>query len=81
MRRKLVLEISGLTPNEDPAGNPLLKKVAAAAPAQNAPGRPIVPRGGYTARNPSYPGGCDFPMFGGFGGFGGGFGGLTLPER
>jgi hypothetical protein len=81
MRRKLVLEISGLTPKENPAGNPLLKKVAAAAPTQNAPARPAMPRGGYTARNPPYPGGCDFPMFGGFGGFGGGFGGLTLPER
>ena len=29
MRRKLVLEISGLTPSEMPEGNPLIVKVAA----------------------------------------------------
>ncbi len=51
MRRKLVLEISGLTPEETP--DRLLVKVAAAA-------RPrVAPR----ANAPSYPGGCDFPMF------------------
>jgi len=78
MRRKLVLEISGLRPEEAPDGNPLLKKVAAAAP-QAAPARPVLPpRGGFTARNPPYPGGCDYPMFGGFGGFGG-FG--NFPQR
>src|SRR5262249_25866902 len=66
MRRKLVLEISGLTPNESPNGNPLVVKTAA-APGQ----RPLPPPGGYVAKNPPYPGGCDFPMFGGFGGFGG----------
>jgi len=78
MRRKLILEISGLTPKEMPEGNPLLKKVAATT-SQAAPARP-APRGGYTARNPPYPGGCDFPMFGGFGGFNFG-GGFSLPER
>ena len=78
MRRKLILEISGLTPEEIPAGNPLLKKVAATTPP-GAPARP-APRGGYTARKPPYPGGCDFPMFGGFGNFNFG-GGFSLPER
>ena len=51
MRRKLVLEISGLTP-EDTADH-LLVKVAAAPPPRPAP----------RANAPSYPGGCDFPMF------------------
>src|SRR3954470_10091982 len=78
MRRKLILEISGLTPEQMPVKEPLLKKVAATT-GQAAPARP-APRGGYTARNPAYVGGCDFPMFGGFGGFNFG-GGLTLPER
>ncbi|HYK78873.1 MAG TPA: DUF1194 domain-containing protein [Micropepsaceae bacterium] len=77
LRRKLVLEISGLTPSENPSANPLLKKVAATT-AQNAPARPAPPRGGFTPKNPPYPGGCDFPMFGGFGGYGG-FG--NFPER
>ena len=76
MRRKLVLEISGLRPEEAPGGNRLLKKVAA-TPAQTAPARPALPRGGYTAKNPPYPGGCDFPMFGGFGRFRG----FGFPER
>jgi len=68
MRRKLILEISALTPREAPAGAVLLQKAAAATRAQ----RPALPpRGGYTAKNPPYSGGCDFPMFGGFGGFGG----------
>ena len=74
MRRKLILEISGLMPPELPAPEPLLRKVAATA-APNAPARPPLPRGGYTPNHPPYPGGCDFPMFGGFGAFGG-FGGL-----
>lgn len=75
MRRKLILEISGLTPKEMPVKEPLLKKVA----ATTAPARPAA-RGGFVARNPPYPGGCDFPMFGGFGGFN--FGnGFNLPER
>jgi hypothetical protein len=81
MRRKLILEISGLTAPETPDPEPLLRKVAAttdqnapAIAAQSGPGRPPLPRGGYTAKNPPYPGGCDFPMFGGFGAFGG-FGG------
>ena len=78
MRRKLILEISGLTPEQMPGGNPLLKKVAATG-TQTAPARP-APRGGYVARNPPYPGGCDFPMFGGFGGFNFG-GGFDLPGR
>ena len=51
MRRKLVLEISGLMPEETP--DRLLVKVAAAAPPRLAP----------RANAPSYPGGCDFPMF------------------
>ena len=51
MRRKLVLEISGLTPEE--TGDRLLVKVAAATPPRVAP----------RANTPSYPGGCDFPMF------------------
>jgi hypothetical protein len=75
MRRKLILEISGLTPQEAPGANPLLKKVAATSP-QAAPARPI-PRGGYAAKNPPPARGCDFPMFGGFGGFGG----FSFPER
>ena len=70
MRRKLILEISGLTPPETPTPEPLLRKVAATT-AQNAPAKPPLPRGGYAAKNPPYPGGCDFPMFGGFGAFGG----------
>jgi hypothetical protein len=72
MRRKLILEISGLTPREAPGATPLLQKVAAAT----TPARP-VPRGGYVAKNPPPARGCDFPMFGGFGGFGG----FSFPER
>src|SRR5260221_1500930 len=56
LRRKLVLEISGLTPEQDPSANPLLRKVAAST-AQNAPARPAPPRGGFTPKNPPYPGG------------------------
>lgn len=77
LRRKLVLEISGLTPEQDPSSNPLLRKVAAST-GQNTPAHPALPRGGYAPKNPPYPGGCDFPMFGGFGGYGG-FG--NFPER
>jgi hypothetical protein len=51
MRRKLVLEISGLTPEE--SANSLLVKVAAAAPPRPAP-RP---------NTLTYPGGCDFRFF------------------
>jgi hypothetical protein len=75
MRRKLILEISGLTPAQTPGVNPLLKKVAATT-AQTVPARP-APRGGYVAKNPPPPRGCDFPMFGGFGGFSG----FSFPER
>ncbi len=76
MRRKLILEISGLTPEQEPGANPLLKRVAAAGPG--APARP-APRGGYVANHPPYEGGCDFPMFGGFGGYN--FNNLPLPGR
>jgi len=72
MRRKLVLEISGLTPKEMPDSAPLLIKVAAANPPQvgTRPARPAVPARPPNTR-PPYPGGCDFPMFGGgFGNFG-----------
>jgi hypothetical protein len=75
MRRKLILEISGLTPEQAPGANPLLKKVAATT-GQATPARPL-PRGGYVAKNPPPPRGCDFPMFGGFGGFSG----FSFPER
>ena len=53
MRRKLVLEISGLTPDTSHAL--FLVKTAAAAPVRPIP----APR----ANSPAYPGGCDFPMF------------------
>ena len=70
MRRKLVLEISGLTPEDMPEGNPLIVKVAA-APAP-APVRPVpaFPQAARPRTNSPYSGGCDFPMFGGYGGFG-----------
>jgi hypothetical protein len=64
LRRKLILEISGLTPNEMPETAPQIIK-AAAAPVRPNFARP-APK-----TNPPYPAGCDFPMFGGFyGGFG-----------
>jgi hypothetical protein len=68
MRRKLVLEISGLTPADMPEGNPLIVKVAAAP----APVRPVpaFPQAARPRTNSPYSGGCDFPMFGGYGGFG-----------
>jgi hypothetical protein len=72
MRRKLVLEISGLTPSEMPTGNPLIVKVAASN-AQTPPVRPVpaFPQAARPRNNNSpYAGGCDFPMFGGYGGFG-----------
>jgi hypothetical protein len=54
IRRKLVLEISGLQPARlEPA-------VIRAAVAPQRPQRPGV------QTPPPYPGGCDFPMFGGF---------------
>lgn len=63
IRRKLVLEISGLTPAERPSGQPALLKAAATPDAAR-------PRQGFAPpRTPPYEGGCDFPMFGG-GGFG-----------
>jgi len=65
MRRKLVLEISGLTPEEMPEGNPLIVKVAASNEQQRVmPVRPSRPP------TNSYSSACNFPMFGGFGGFG-----------
>lgn len=68
MRRKLVLEISGLTPEQMPEGNPLIVKVAATP----APVRPVpaFPQAARPRTNSPYSGGCDFPMFGGYGGFG-----------
>lgn len=65
IRRKLILEISGLTPAEMPDPSDLLIKVADGGTA------PVRPRQ-FTPNRPRYEGGCDFPMFGGFfGGFGG----------
>ena len=69
MRRKLVLEISGLTPAEMPEGNPLIVKVAAATAPSVRP-QPPFPQAARPRTNAPYSGGCDFPMFGGFGGFG-----------
>ena len=65
MRRKLILEISGLTPKDMRDVQPRIIKTAA----------PAVPRPNFSRpapkTNPPYPAGCDFPMFGGFyGGFG-----------
>lgn len=51
MRRKLVLEISGLTPDE--SADPRLVKVAAAVPPR------LPPR----ANTPPYTGSCDVPFF------------------
>jgi len=72
MRRKLVLEISGLTPKEMPDSAPRLIKVAAANPPQvGTRPRPALPAPPQYNTRPPYPGGCDFPMFGGgFGNFG-----------
>jgi hypothetical protein len=64
IRRKLILEISGLTPKEMDDRNDKLIRVA----DQATPLRPLPPR--RFTPNPRYEGGCDFPMFGGFGGFG-----------
>ena len=66
IRRKLVLEISGLTPQEMPDRSDLLIKVADDA----TPVRPVRPQRQAPTRQP-YQYGCDFPMFGGFRGFGG----------
>ena len=70
MRRKLVLEISGLTPAEMPEGNPLIVKVAASndAAVRPVPVQPVRPSRPQT--NSPYSSACNFPMFGGFGGFG-----------
>ena len=67
MRRKLVLEISGLTPAEMPEGNPLIVKVAASNEQRVVPVQPVRPS--RPQANP-YSSACNFPMFGGFGGFG-----------
>jgi uncharacterized protein DUF1194 len=65
IRRKLILEISGLTPRDMPEPEARVIKVADGAPARPIPPRPAPNR-------PKYEGGCDYPMFGGyFGGFGG----------
>jgi hypothetical protein len=66
MRRKLVLEISGLAPEEGLRLESLLLKAAAAAQPQPAPARLQIPS---RATNvPPYPGGCNFPLYGsGFG--------------
>jgi hypothetical protein len=69
MRRKLVLEISGLTPADMPEGNPLVIKVAASNNQQRPlPVQPVRPSRPQT--NSPYSSACNFPMFGGFGGFG-----------
>ena len=63
MRRKLVLELSSLPP-ERQKDEARLIRIAQAAP----PARQFLPPGGYAPpRTEPYPGGCDFPMFGGFG--------------
>ena len=64
IRRKLILEISGITPEQMPDKRDLLIKVA-------DDGTPVpVPRR-VAPNRPKYEGGCDYPMFGGyFGGFG-----------
>jgi hypothetical protein len=67
MRRKLVLEISGLTPADMPEGNPLIVKVAASN-ERVVPVQPVRPSRPQT--NSPYASACDFPSFGGFGGFG-----------
>ena len=67
IRRKLILEISGLTPQERAPNEPPIVRVAASGNA--APSVRPLPRPGFAPRttvNPPYPGGCDFPMFGGY---------------
>ncbi len=68
MRRKLVLEISGLTPEQMPEGNPMIIKVAASNEQRVVPVQPVRPSRPQT--NSPYQSACNFPMFGGFGGFG-----------
>jgi hypothetical protein len=63
MRRKLVLEISGLTPEEEPTSKRMLIRTAAAVQPQPAPNRPAPPPRRTNSR--PYPGGCDFPLYGG----------------
>lgn len=60
IRRKLILEVSGLTPDEMPEARPRIFKAA----APPLPGRGLLP----PSNAPAYDGPCDFPMFGG-GGF------------
>jgi hypothetical protein len=67
MRRKLVLEISGLTPDQMPDGNPMIVKVAASNEQRAVPVQPVRPSRPQTNQ---YSSACNFPMFGGFGGFG-----------
>jgi hypothetical protein len=59
IRRKLVLEISGLTPYESDA-----RLIPAAAVPRAAP---VLPQPNRGAAAEPYAGGCDFPMFGGYG--------------
>lgn len=68
MRRKLVLEISGLTPADRPEGNPLIVKVAASS--EKARPAPVLPVRPSRPQTNAYSSACNFPMFGGFGGFG-----------
>lgn len=74
IRRKLVLEISGLTPAEMPQQEArVIRTAAPPLPGQLVPGQPgtgrgLLPRGNEQAETP-FRGNCDFPMFGGFGRF------------
>ena len=62
IRRKLILEISGLTPAEMPDPRDYIIRVA----DQGTPARPVLPRR-LQNNNPRYAGGCDLQTFGGFG--------------
>jgi hypothetical protein len=62
IRRKLILEISGLTPAEMPDPRDYIIRVA----DQGTPARPVLPRR-FQNNNPRYAGGCDLQTFGGFG--------------
>src|SRR5262249_9702933 len=69
IRRKLILEISGLTPAEMPDPSDFVIRVADQGTQLRPLPSPVQPR--RFQNNPRYEGGCDFPMFGNFyGGFG-----------